>query len=211
MRRDLVQRAMAHDHEAFSELARLSVDRLHALARLILRDSQRAEDATQEALVLALRDLAALCDPDHFEVWMRRLLVNACYRDLRRERARRRFERISSRPGGASRMRVVMWPTATRSIAHSAVSSRSSGRSSSSTTTSACPLADTAEAMGLPLGTVKSRLHRATRVMRATLDADARAALTRGFPHDALIRLRPTHHRLARRGRPGASAPAPAP
>jgi hypothetical protein len=75
MRRDLVQRAMAHDHEAFSELARLSIDRLYALARLILRDSQRAEDATQEALVLAWRDLAALRDPDRFEVWLRRLWV----------------------------------------------------------------------------------------------------------------------------------------
>ena len=89
MRRDLVQRAMAHDHEAFSELARLSIDKLYAIARLILRDTDRAEDATQEALVLAWRDIAALRDPDRFEVWLRRLLVNACYREAApgRERA----------------------------------------------------------------------------------------------------------------------------
>jgi DNA-directed RNA polymerase specialized sigma24 family protein len=48
MQRDLVERAMAGDHEAFSELARLVVRRLYAVARLILRDSDRAEDATQE-------------------------------------------------------------------------------------------------------------------------------------------------------------------
>ena len=53
MQRDLVERAMAGDHEAFSELARASIGRLYAAARLILRDDHRAEDATQEALVAA--------------------------------------------------------------------------------------------------------------------------------------------------------------
>ncbi len=60
MQRDLVDRAMAGDHEAFSELARLVVRRLYVVARLILRDSDRAEDATQEALFVAWRDLRAL-------------------------------------------------------------------------------------------------------------------------------------------------------
>ena len=92
MRRDLVQRAMAHDHEAFTELARLSIDKLYAIARLILHDTQRAEDATQEALVAAWRDIAGLRDPDRFEAWLRRLLVHACYREARRDRARRLVE-----------------------------------------------------------------------------------------------------------------------
>ena len=63
MDRRLVDRAMAGDHEAFAELARLSIGRLYAVARLILRDEDRAEDATQEALVAAWRDLAALRRP----------------------------------------------------------------------------------------------------------------------------------------------------
>src|SRR6188508_1532532 len=92
MQRDLVQRAMAGDHEAFSELARRSIDRLYAVARLILRDPERAEDATQEALVAAWRDLSALRDPDRFEAWLRQLLVRACYREARREQARTRRE-----------------------------------------------------------------------------------------------------------------------
>ena len=92
MRRDLVQRAMAHDHEAFTELARLSIDKLYAIARLILHDTQRAEDATQEALVAAWRDIAGLRDPDRFEAWLRRLLVRACYREARKDRARRLVE-----------------------------------------------------------------------------------------------------------------------
>ena len=63
MHRELVERAMAGDHDAFSELARVSIGRLYAVARLILRDPHRAEDATQEALVVAWRDLSALRRP----------------------------------------------------------------------------------------------------------------------------------------------------
>lgn len=82
MDRVLVERAMAGDHEAFSELTRLSVAKLYAVARLILRDNERAEDATQEALVAAWHRLATLRDPDRFDAWMRRLLVHACYQQL---------------------------------------------------------------------------------------------------------------------------------
>ena len=88
MRRDLVERAMAGDHDAFSELARISIGRLYATARLILRDDGRAEDATQEALVAAWRDLSALRDPDRFDAWLHRLIVRACYRESRRGRHR---------------------------------------------------------------------------------------------------------------------------
>ena len=83
MDRALVERAMAGDHEAFSELTRLSIAKLYAVARLILRDTERAEDATQEALVAAWRGIATLRDPDRFEAWLRRLLVNACGRTSR--------------------------------------------------------------------------------------------------------------------------------
>src|SRR5262245_52124107 len=103
MQRDLVQRAMAGDHEAFSELARLSIDRLYAVARLTRRDSQRAEDATQEALVAAWRDLSALRDPDRFEPWLRQLLVRACYREARRDQQRTRREaRVASLEGSVA-------------------------------------------------------------------------------------------------------------
>src|SRR5262245_36156431 len=88
MDRRLVEQAMAGDHDAFAELARVSIGRLYAIARLILRDQAQAEDATQEALVAAWRDLAALREPDRFDAWLHRLLVRACYRELRRARRR---------------------------------------------------------------------------------------------------------------------------
>ena len=90
--RDLVEKARAGDHEAFSELGRLCVDKLYAIAFLILRDQERAGDATQEALVACWRDIRGLRDPDHFDSWLRRILVRSCYREARRERVRRRIE-----------------------------------------------------------------------------------------------------------------------
>lgn len=92
MQRDLVERAMAGDHEAFSELARLVIRRLYAVARLILHDTSRAEDATQEALFVAWRDLSALRDPGRFDAWVHRVLVRACHTEARRDRRRRTVE-----------------------------------------------------------------------------------------------------------------------
>ncbi len=118
MQRALVERAMAGDHEAFSELARLGVRRLYAVARLILRDADRAEDATQEALFVAWRDLRALRDPDRFEAWLHRLLVRECYREARSGRRRTEVEgrvqpiAVCRRPGRDARVtgRARAWP-----------------------------------------------------------------------------------------------------
>ena len=176
MRRDLVERAMAGDHDAFSELARVSIGRLYATARLILRDDGRAEDATQEALVAAWRDLSALRDPDRFDAWLHRLLVRACYREIRRGRHRWTIEvdveghesvDTDHDPGfdiadrdqlerGFRRLdadqRIVL-------VLHYDLG---------------LTLDEAAEALGVPPGTVRSRLNRATKAMRAALDADAR-------------------------------------
>ena len=53
MSRDLVERARAGDLDAFAQLARAAGPRLKAVANLILRDADRAEDALQDALLLA--------------------------------------------------------------------------------------------------------------------------------------------------------------
>ena len=88
MQRQLVERAQAGDHEAFSVLVRGSYPRLYAVARLILRDLDRAQDAVQEALVLAWRDIRALRDADAWDAWLNRLTVRACYRWVRKVRRR---------------------------------------------------------------------------------------------------------------------------
>ena len=87
-RRELVVRAGRGDHDAFATLATAASTRMDAAARLILRDRELARDAVQNALVRAWRDLPGLRDPERFDAWLHRLLVNACLDEARRRRRR---------------------------------------------------------------------------------------------------------------------------
>ena len=174
MQRDLVERARKGDHDAFAELAGAAIVRLDAAARLILRDPDRAKDAVQETLVRAWRDLPTLRSPDRFDAWLHRLLVRACIDEARRLQRHRvdveltpihapavedgvsvsddrdQLERGFSRLDPEARALIVL---------HHYLD---------------LPLPEVAIALGIPLGTAKSRLHRALQSMRAALDADAR-------------------------------------
>jgi RNA polymerase sigma-70 factor, ECF subfamily len=88
MQRELVERAQAGDHDAFSSLARASLPRLYGAAKLILRDEDRAQDAVQEALVLAWKHVRALREPEAWDAWLHRLNVRACYKLARTTRRR---------------------------------------------------------------------------------------------------------------------------
>ena len=88
MTTELVLRARDGDHEAFERLAAASIDRLHAIAWRVLRDPAAAEDAVQDCMVRAWRDLRALRDPDRWDAWLYRLLLNACRDEQRRSRRR---------------------------------------------------------------------------------------------------------------------------
>jgi RNA polymerase sigma-70 factor (ECF subfamily) len=177
MQRDLVERAMAGDREAFTQLGRLWIDRLYAIARLILRDGERAQDATQEALIAAWRDLRGLRDPDRFEPWLRRLLVNACYREARRERRRLHIEG-QVRPSAALEADPSS-STADRDELRDAFAALVPEQRALIVLHFylGLPMHETALALGVPVGTVKSRLHRTLQQMRATLDASARLQL----------------------------------
>ena len=181
MQRDLVERAMSGDHDAFSELARRSGGRLLVIARLILHDEPAAEDATQETLVSAWRHIRALRDPERFEAWLHRLLVNACNREARRGRSQAgrdvRLPALDS-PEPDDTGLVLDRDQLDRGFRQLDVNHRAVvvlyyyvGLRPE----------EAAEVLGWPAGTVRSRLQRAIQQMRATLDADARAdALAEG-------------------------------
>src|SRR4051794_23854088 len=88
MQVDLVRRAQGGDHDAFDRLATDAYDRLVAVAARILQDTDRGEDAVQDALVVAWRDLPRLNDPERFDAWVHRILVRACSDPIRRTRRR---------------------------------------------------------------------------------------------------------------------------
>src|SRR5260221_13146006 len=86
MQADVVRRGSRGDKDAFASLAAASVDRCYALAFRILRDHHRAQDATQQALLGAWRDLPTLKEPERFEAWLHRLVVHASYAESPRDR-----------------------------------------------------------------------------------------------------------------------------
>ena len=86
MERDLVERARKGDRDAFAGLVHQVSDALFAAAHRILRDTDLAEDALQDALMTAWRQLPHLREPERFEAWVHRILVHACYAEARRSR-----------------------------------------------------------------------------------------------------------------------------
>src|SRR5262245_27903109 len=86
MRLALVERARDGDEDAFTELVDLDGNRCYAIAYRILGDADRAKDAVQQAYLIAWRELPRLRDAERYEVWLYRLLVNACYEEARRHK-----------------------------------------------------------------------------------------------------------------------------
>lgn len=183
MDRTLVERAQGGDVDAYEALVRGSTRRLYLTAYRIVRDADAAEDATQQALVTAWRDLPSLRDPDRFEAWTYRLVVRAClteHRKRRRSGVREIAVDDLSIPAGhdavdASDLRDQLdralgaLPDDQRAVVvlHHYVG---------------LPLIEIAEILGAPAGTVRSRLHHAKRAMRAAIDAADRATVVGGQP-----------------------------
>ena len=100
---ELVEQAQRGDREAFAILARPRADRLYAIAQRILRDIHRAEDAVQQTLVTAWRELPGLREAERFDAWLQRILVHACYAEAKRARRWSTNVRVLPADGPASR------------------------------------------------------------------------------------------------------------
>ena len=172
---ELVVRAATGDRDAFAALATRHIDRCYALAYRILRDPDRAQDASQQALLGAWRDLPTLREPERFDAWLHRLVVNACYAE---SRGTRRWN---------SRLRVVtmtnLEPDPATSIADRELLEDAFGRLTPEHRAVVVlhhhlgyPLTEIAATLGIPVGTARSRLHYAVRQLRAALDADVQSA-----------------------------------
>ena len=176
---EVVEEARRGDREAFAVLARSRGDRLFAIAQRILRDVDRAEDAVQQTLVVAWRELPRLRDPERFDAWLHRLVVRACYSELRADRTWKHGIRvIRAEPSE---------PDRALSIADRDQLERGFRRLPPDQRAIlvlryylGLEPAEIAETLGIPFGTARSRLHYAHRAMRAALEADERAAAMGG-------------------------------
>ena len=181
MDRELLAAAQRGDEAAFVDLIKVRSNRLFSIAQRILRDIDRAEDALQDALVIAWRDLKGLRDPDRFDAWLQRLLINVCISQATRERRRTANLRALPADDGPAAPDELLTigdrdqldrgfrrlPPDQRAILvlHHFLGYQPS---------------EIAETLGIPPGTARSRLHHAHRAMRAALEADARTAVKEG-------------------------------
>ena len=171
-----IQRARAGDGDAYTALVAQRVDSLYATAYRIVRDRGAAEDATQQALLDAWVKLPQLREPERFDAWLYRLVVNACRTELQR---RRSWDR-KIRP-----LRIEEWSVADASmgLAQRDELERAFDRLSPDHRSvvvlryylSWSPT-EIADALGVQPGTVSSRLHYALIALRAALDAGDRGA-----------------------------------
>ena len=171
---ELVTAAQRGDADAFDALARLSSDRLYAVAVRVTRDHHRAQDALQQALIAAWTELPRLRDPDRFEAWTYRLVVRFAVQEARGGRQPGReivaLSEQESSPDTTS-ADVATRDQLERGFRRLTPEQRAvivlhfyAGLS----------LAEIADVIGVPLGTVGSRLHYAKRALRAALTADDR-------------------------------------
>ena len=178
MRTRLVEQAREGDDAAFTELVDLDGDLCYAIAFRILRDAERAQDAVQQAFLLAWRELPRLRDPERFGPWLHRLLVNACYEELRRHRRWSAHIRVLPVDGPDG-------PDPTVSVDDRDALDRAFERLTPQHRAvfvlhhhAGLSLAEVAEVVGVPVGTVKSRLHYATRTLRTAIVADSQVEST---------------------------------
>jgi len=164
-----VERARGGDHDAFAILLDVRLARLDAAARLIVRDPELARDAVQDALIRAWRDLPGLRDPDRFDAWIHRLLVNACL-DLVRRRKRRVIE-VELTPIHFAAEHDSTAALADRQVLDDALARLDPNHRAVVALhyLLGMPLPDVAASLGIPLGTAKSRLHYALAAMRTTV------------------------------------------
>ncbi len=174
----LVERASQGDHEAFGELVGAQFSRLDTAARLILRDPDLARDAVQDATLRAWKNLRGLREPSRFDAWLRRLTVNACL-DIARKRRSRVFE-VELMP-----LHDAPVPDPTARVADALYVERMLAAIDPAQRAVVVlhfyldlTLPETAAALGIPVGTAKSRLNRALETMRIRVADESESAAT---------------------------------
>ncbi len=170
---DLVELARGGDRDAFAALTTASIDRMFAVARRILQDHDRAEDAVQSALLGAWRDLPSLRDTARFQQWLQRLLVRACYEEARKQRAHRvRVRVVRVEPAVAD---STGWLADRDQLEHAFRRLNVEQRAIVVLHFYVgLALKETAEVLAIPDGTARSRLHYALHILRGAIEADSR-------------------------------------
>ncbi len=163
--------ATATTEDAVRRMLLARVDDSFRLATFILCDPVAAEDAVQEAALLAWRKRRSLRDSQAVDGWFTRILVNVCRNELRHRSRQPRVVPLDPaiEPGGIQTGdRLDLGPAIRRLTPNEqALLALRFGRE--------LTVPEIAERLAVPEGTVKSRLHSTLQHLRAALDAERRS------------------------------------
>jgi len=179
---ELVQRFVGGDTDAFSELMDAHEDRVFGICLRMLRDREAALDATQETFITVFRKADRFAGRSAFSTWLYRVAMNTCYDALRRSK-RRRADPLPDHhdpPDTASEdalAAVELRPDLETALAELPIEFRAAVVL---VDVEGVALADAGEMLGVPVGTVKSRVFRGRRLL-------AEALGNLGRPNDHLI------------------------
>lgn len=180
MNRELVEAARRGDRDAFDALVRQEVAGVYRTTLAILGNAADAEEATQDAFVSAWRNLRSLRDTSRFDAWLGRIVVNSSRMTLRRRRGVREISMNAdqlpsqaSRPVGTSddpEATAVGADAFDRAFERLPIEDR---HLLTVTYAEDRSLDDVGRLLGIPIGTVKSRLSRARAALARALEGQA--------------------------------------
>jgi RNA polymerase sigma-70 factor (ECF subfamily) len=180
---ELVVRARRGDPAAFDALTRSGIDHAYRLAFAILRSETDARDAVQDAYLAAWRQLPKLREPDRFEAWLERIIVNTCRMQLRHHRVVRLREIDVPDPAAnvdTSDPRMAV-PAPDDGVADAELVRRAMDRLGADQRAILVlhhvqdrPVAEIAAILGIPGGTVKWRLHAARAALQRAVEEEQR-------------------------------------
>jgi RNA polymerase sigma-70 factor (ECF subfamily) len=192
---ELVRRAVARDDIAFRTIMERHNRRLYRIARSILRNDSEAEDAVQEAYVKAFTHLDGFRGDSSLATWLARITMNEALGRLRRERPSVNLETFETQQ---TKAQIITFPqTATSDDPERTMAQREILRLVERATDNlpeifrivfmtrvieGMSVEETADILGLQPGTVKTRLHRARRLVREELDRQIGPVLMDAFP-----------------------------
>jgi len=219
---ELVRLAREGEAAAFAEIMRRNNRHLFRAARGVLRDDAEAEDVVQEAYVRAFRGLAGFRGDAGLSTWLTRIALNEALGRLRRRRHTVGLETIEGAQRGEG-ARILMFPTAQAGGDPEGAAARREIRRLLEDAIDELPegfrlvliardvdglsVEEAAQLLGIRPETVRTRLHRARRLLRAALDQRLGDTLREAFPFDGARCARVTEAVLSRLGLAGPAPP----
>ncbi|OFW52876.1 MAG: hypothetical protein A2V75_07810 [Actinobacteria bacterium RBG_16_70_17] len=167
----LIERYLRGDVNAFNDLMRVHEDRVFAICLRMLRDREAALDATQETFITVFRKVDRFSGHSAFSTWLYRVAVNTCY-DQARRRGRRPTEPLPQDGGPPDERTATALDSAELRPDLEAALARLPTEFRSAVVlcdAQGLSLQTAAEIMGVPVGTVKSRVFRGRRLLAEAL------------------------------------------